>query len=283
VFFAGTGRESHITPGDPSDPWSNFTVVLPPAAGFTDACIIAEDERDDLSSFGVLCHEFGHLLGLPELYAPNKPHEGIGIWGLMGQGTWVGLGDAPPQLCAWSKLKLGWVDPILVDSTRRVTLPSVEQSAQVVKIWAKGPETPNEYFLIENRQKIGSDRRLPGAGLLIWHVDESQTSFRRSQDDVNHKRLDLLTADSWPSHLDIGHANGGNRGDAGDPWSNRPDGPGPDTRPSTAPYDGSRGRFAIRNISPSGEVMSFDVVFDPPPSSPTRPSASPSASTAPHG
>jgi immune inhibitor A len=142
-----------------------------------------------------------------------------------------------------------------------VTLPSVQKGGRVVKIWAKGPEHPNEYFLIENRTRAGHDRNIPGAGLLIWHVDEALTSFRRSQDDAAHKRLDLLTADSWPSHLDLGHTRGGNRGDAGDPWSARPHGPGPHTRPSTAAYDGTPGRFSIENISPAGEVMTFDVVF----------------------
>src|SRR5581483_8181931 len=125
----------------------------------------------------------------------------------------------------------------VVGEDRKIALGAVERSAQVVKILAKGPEAPGEYFLIENRRRIGADRSLPGEGLLVWHVDESLTSFRRSQDEVDHKRLDLLTADSWPSHLDRGVSHGGNRGDAGDPWSARREGPGPDTAPSTRAYE----------------------------------------------
>ncbi|MEW6272066.1 MAG: M6 family metalloprotease domain-containing protein [Thermodesulfobacteriota bacterium] len=267
VLFAGPGAESDIEKKARGLPWSN-AVEGPGFARAGDVLIsrgmvVAEDPFPPLSPFGVMAHEFGHVLGLPELYAPNKRHEGIGIWGLMGQGTWVGLGDVPPHLCAWSKLTLGWVDPIVVDRTQRVTLPSVARSAQVVKIYAKGPEEPWEYFLIENREQRGADRRIPGPGLLIWHVDERLTSYRGSQDDVKHKRVDLLTADSWPSHLDVGHAHGGNRGDAGDAWADRKHGPGPDTQPSTGAYDGTRGRFRIENISPVGEVMTFDVVFEP--------------------
>ncbi|HEY8515143.1 MAG TPA: M6 family metalloprotease domain-containing protein [Candidatus Binatia bacterium] len=266
VLFAGPGAESDIKKQAKGLPWSN-AVEGPGFARAGDKLIsrgmvVAEDPFPPLSPFGVMAHEFGHVLGLPELYAPNKRHEGIGIWGLMGQGTWVGLGDSPPHLSAWSKLTLGWVDPIIVDRTQRVELPSVSRSAQVVKIYAKGPHEPWEYFLIENREQRGADRRIPAPGLLIWHVDERLTSYRRSQDDVNHKRVDLLTADSWPSHLDIGHAHGGNRGDKGDPWANRKHGPGPDTQPSTNAYDGTRGRFRIENISPPGEVMTFDVIFE---------------------
>jgi immune inhibitor A len=266
VLFAGPGAESDMTATSTTDPWSNTVVGTRfDAAGTTvdRATVVAEDPPAPLSPFGVLAHEFGHLLDLPELYAPGQEHEGIGVWGLMGQGTWVSLGDVPPHPCAWSKARLGWVDVIEVERSRKVELPAVERGAQVVKILAKGPEAPHEYFLIENRRRIGSDRALPGEGLLVWHVDESRDSFRRSQDDVKRKRLDLLTADSWPSHLDLGVKRGGNRGDKGDPWSARRLGPGPDTMPSTAAYDGTPGRFSLRGISPAGDVMRFEVVFEP--------------------
>jgi M6 family metalloprotease-like protein len=266
VFFAGPGAESE-PPNAPSDsPWSASTRERRfDAAGVAldGGVVVAEDPAPPFSSFGVLAHEFGHLLGLPELYAPGRPHEGIGVWGLMGQGTWLGHGDEPPHPCAWSKLHLGWVDAIEIDGDRHVELPAIERSALTVKILAKGPEAPHEYFLIENRRRWGADRSLPGEGLLVWHVDESLGSFRRSQDDPAHKRVDLLTADRWPSHLDVGTSRGGNRGDAGDPWAARSQGPGPGTVPSTAAYDGSPGRFSLRNISAVGDVMSFDVVFEP--------------------
>ncbi|MEY4950972.1 MAG: hypothetical protein RL698_3183 [Pseudomonadota bacterium] len=265
VFFAGPGAESDLHANARAMPWSEaITGGVPFDAAGTKldrVMVVGEDPLNDLSPFGVLAHEFGHLLGLPELYAPGRAHEGIGIWGVMGQGTWVGRGDAPPQPCAWSKLRLGWVDPIEVDRDATVTLPQVERRPVVAKILARGPAHPDEYFLIENRGRIGSDRRLPGEGLLVWHVDDSLDSFRRSQDDAAHKRVDLLTADSWPSHLDMGVTRGGNRGDAGDPWSDRLTGPGPATRPSTASYAGTPGRFALRNISRAGETMTFDVVF----------------------
>jgi immune inhibitor A len=283
VTFAGPGAESDIAKTTPGLPWSNAVegdgIAQAGDVRVDHGMVVAEDPFPPLSPFGVMAHEMGHVLGLPELYAPNKAHEGIGIWGLMGQGTWLGRGDVPPHLCAWSKLKLGWVDATVIDHTQNVSLPSVARSAEVVKIYAKGPQEPWEYFLIENREQRGADRRIPAPGLLIWHVDERLTSYRRSQDDPTHKRVDLLTADSWPSHLDIGHAAGGNRGDAGDPWVDRKNGPGPDTRPSTGSYDGTRGRFAIRNISPAGEVMTFDVVFEDAGAA-ARPAASPGAVSA---
>jgi immune inhibitor A len=227
VFFAGAGRESHAAGGDPRDPWSNFTPIVPPVAAdgtraFADACVIAEKQVRPFSSFGVLCHEFGHLLGLPELYAPGgAPQEGIGVWGLMGQGTWLRHGQGPPQLCAWSKLRLGWVDVDDVTATTRgIALPAVERVPRVVRI----PATPagrDEYYLLENRARIGADRSLPGEGLLVWHVDERVRGFRTGEMQVDRKLLGLVEADGRRD-LDRGHAAGGNRGDAGDPWVGPP-------------------------------------------------------------
>jgi immune inhibitor A len=318
VFFAGAGRESHTASGDPTDPWSNYTALVPAVAvpdgpRFDEAIVIAEREVRPFSSFGVLCHEFGHLLGLPELYAPGGlPQEGIGVWGLMGQGTWLRRGERPPHPCAWSKTKLGWVDVDTIESSRRgVELPAVERVPRVVKI----PIGRHEYYLLENRARVGADRALPGAGLLVWHVDERVGGFRTGQVNAAHKFLHLVDADGRRD-LDRGHAAGGNRGDATDPWVGpprwrrtvaaallftgallvaaavfrmvrpRPFVPvialvlvaaaaigagrrlgrtpvcGPAT-PGMAPYDGGLGRVSIRNISPAGSVMRFDVLIAP--------------------
>jgi immune inhibitor A len=321
VFFAGPGRESHVAGGDLRDPWSNYTAVepaveLPGGARFDEACVIAEEEVAPFSNFGVLCHEFGHLLGLPELYAPGAAmHEGIGIWGLMGQGTWLGLGEHPPHLEAWSKAKLGWVDvETIIASRRGVELPAVEESARVLRIPA-AREHPEEYYLLENRARIGADAKLPGEGLLVWHVDERVLGFRSAESDPRRKLLHLVEADGRDD-LDRGHAAAGNRGDATDPFR----GPSPWRRrvapflavvaaifvassvlrgarshaglavlvrllvaatfvagasflhrapycgpgtPGMAPYDGGPVRVVIRNLSPAGRVMRFDVLVAP--------------------
>jgi immune inhibitor A len=323
VFFAGAGRESHTSGGDPTDPWSNYVALVPPAEApgsraFDEAIVIAEREVRPFSSFGVLCHEFGHFLGLPELYAPGGlAQEGIGVWGLMGQGTWLRRGERPPHPCAWSKLRLGWVDVQTIErSAPGLELPAVETAPRVIRIPAV-PGGVHEYYLLENRARIGADRRLPGAGLLVWHVDESVEGFRSAQTNVARKLLHLVEADGR-GDLDRGHAAGGNRGDATDPWQGPPrwrraagasllflgallvagaafrvvrpralrpvlgllgaaglslaggsilrHGPvcGLGT-PGMAPHDGSPVRLVIRNISPAGPLMRFDVLVAPVP------------------
>jgi hypothetical protein len=135
----------------------------------------------------------------------------------MGQGTWVGRGAHPPHPEAWSKAQLGWVDVETIDETRRgVRLPPVEQEPRVVRI-PIAADRPHEYYLLEYRRRLGADARLPGEGLLVWHVDERRRSFRNSQANPGHKLLHLVEADGRDD-LNRGHANGGNRGDGTDPW-----------------------------------------------------------------
>ncbi|NYI06250.1 immune inhibitor A domain-containing protein [Allostreptomyces psammosilenae] len=65
---------------------------------------------------GVFAHEFGHDLGLPDLY--DTSHEGensTGFWSLMSAGSYLGdgtddIGTAPGDLGAWEKFQLGWLD-----------------------------------------------------------------------------------------------------------------------------------------------------------------------------
>jgi M6 family metalloprotease-like protein len=62
---------------------------------------------------GVFCHEFGHTFGLPDLYDTNAGSQGLGHWALMASGPW-NQPASPSHMCAWSKMELGWINPIEV-------------------------------------------------------------------------------------------------------------------------------------------------------------------------
>jgi hypothetical protein len=122
---------------------------------------------------------------------------------------------------AWSKLRLGWVDAMVVDrTTTGVRVPAVTDEPLVVKIPAV-PGKPQEYYLLENRRRAGSDSALPGEGILVWHVDETVTGMRSAQSRPAHKLLHLVEADGR-GDLDRGTRAGGNRGDETDPWAGPP-------------------------------------------------------------
>jgi len=123
-----------------------------------------------MTSISVFCHEFGHMLGLPDLYArPENPGSvGAGNWCLMSNE----LGKGRPQhMSAWCKEQLGWLKPAVIDPTEKqsLILAPIEGSAiECFKVLVR--RDGSEYFLLENRQQRDFDTGLPAAGLLIWRV-----------------------------------------------------------------------------------------------------------------
>ncbi len=236
----------------------------------------------NIGRIGVIAHETGHFLGLPDLYDTNGGGEGIGSYGLMAN-SWDfdGTQYCPPHLSPWSKTQLGWYIPQVINVAGKYTLAQTEQMSdnipQVYKITQGFPN--DEYLLIENRQNFGFDCTLPQGGLAIWHIDdragyntEGYPGQFRWPKNGNHYRVALLQADG---KYDL--EKGNNRGDAGDVYHS--DGvdiinEGPDGHPNTDAYQQGRVRQtgnSINTISASGSTMTFclnDCSPAPPPPPP---------------
>ncbi len=224
-----------------------------------------EKYRQSISSIGIFAHEYGHALGLPDLYDIDDSSEGVGNWCLMGGGNWNRTntsGDSPAHMSAWCKSFLGWVSPTLVrGSYARRKFDATAYAGDVVQLlpnpngpsdWDRWGDGVGEYFLVENRYKAGFDAGLPGSGLAIWHIDERQGNNA----DEYHKLVDLEEADGRDD-LDWKR----NRGDAGDlyPGSSNNRRFGDLTIPDNWWHDYRNTGCSIRNISDAGPVMTADV------------------------
>ncbi|GAA3015072.1 hypothetical protein GCM10020229_27820 [Kitasatospora albolonga] len=205
VVHAGSGGEAT---GAPGDIWSHKW-TLPDVQNVDGTKVFAYLTIPEDAKIGVCAHELGHLLfGFPDLYDTDGTSEGVGNWCLMGGGSWGGGGDVPTHPSAWCKVNQGWASATVVTSGGPVTFEDVKSSHTVHRLWKDGAGG-NEYFLVENRQQSGYDVSLPGAGLLIWHVDESKPG----NTDENHYKVGLVQADD---RRDLELAR--NRGDGGDPY-----------------------------------------------------------------
>jgi M6 family metalloprotease-like protein len=165
VVFAGDGVST-----------SRGGLYWPHRARFTHAgksisyFIVPEARRGKMTDISVICHEFGHMLGLPDLYArPENPgSEGVGVWDAMSNQLPNGR---PQHFGAWSKEQMGWLTPVTIDPRVKQKLilgPVSTAATECFKI----PVRPDgsEYFLLENRVRSGFDKDLPAEGLLIWRV-----------------------------------------------------------------------------------------------------------------
>ena len=166
----------------------------------------------DMAPVGVLCHEYGHTLDLPDLYDYDYSSSGIGDYGLMGYGLYNSaygkMGDCPAHLSPWSKKELAWLEPIEIQLPGNYALSSVYDSFDCFMIRGKLPVS--EYFLVEYREREGFDAGLPGreGGILVWHIDVRAPN----NDNENRKMVDLEQAQPYQS-IDYSYDNHGDHED----------------------------------------------------------------------
>ena len=282
IVHAGVGEESDVAGGGagntPDDIWSmafddlniklaggktlNFAMVVPESE--------AQDNNDANSPVGVMCHEFGHLLGLPDLYDADNSSLGAGAWDLMGYGTWRNGGNDPCMPSSWSLIQLGYLAPSeVLSNSPSLALAALSDTPAALKIYAAGKEkNKNEYFLVENRQKKGVDSYIEGGGILIWHIDDNAGSIENNNinSDETHKRVDLESAEGLDAkgrdRLDFNAAGTRTMSDkdpfyAGyktifDAWSN----------PPALSYNLIDAPAAVEVLSPRQDVMNVKVTVD---------------------
>ncbi|KEO83441.1 M6 family metalloprotease domain-containing protein [Tumebacillus flagellatus] len=201
---------------------------------------------------GVYAHEFGHILGLPDLYDYGYDSEGVGAWSVMAGGSWARYpnylqynGNTPVQLDAWNRYFAGLADAVEINNQNSLTIPSASNTNKVYKYTVNGTHG-TEYFLLENRQLQGYDlglSRYGGVktgqlnknmhGLVVYHVDDNvlQRNFWRPDEgqDANPNRMAYNPVDAYTGtnewHYGVGIIqadgkfdleNNVNAGDAGD-------------------------------------------------------------------
>lgn len=140
--------------------------------------IVPELEAGGAIPIGVYCHEFAIQLGLPDLYNTQTGLPILGPWDVMDKGTWDGdpPGSSPARMIAWCMIKLGWINGSMLavasDSTvSNYTVDPIEVASNNVHA-VKIPISSQRYYLIEDRQHIGTDEALPSTGVLITYAND---------------------------------------------------------------------------------------------------------------
>ncbi len=264
IVIIHTGPGAEFT-GSTNDIWSHKWGVWPPKSvdGVSVSTYSVQPEYWNTPgdiTIGVYAHEIGHVFGLPDLYDTDGSSRGAGRWSLMASGSWGGsLGSSPSHMDAWCKTQLGFVTPTVIGANATgIVVPQVEDSAIVFRVWSDGAGG-NEYYLIENRQKVGFDTYLPAAGLLIWHIDDTKSSNTKEwypgYTSSGNYWVALEQADGlWQLEQ---NSNTGNSGDPFPGSTNNTTFSAASTPPSDA-YSGTQTFVTVTNISASAEFMTCD-------------------------
>ena len=129
-----------------------------------------------MCGIGTACHEFGHAMGLPDMYDTDYETNGQAAgpfdFDTMAGGSYNNDGKTPPYFNMEERIMLGWLDDSAIlefPSAGTYTLTSVDDN-----IAYKTPtDKDGEYFLYECRGSNGWDASLPSHGLIVYHVDKS--------------------------------------------------------------------------------------------------------------
>lgn len=194
VYYAGHNEAEH---GGENTIWPHKSQISsrPKLSGkslYTYSCTseLSGSSGNMMCGIGTFCHEFGHVLGLPDLYNTTN-NEGdndiytVGSWDVMCQGPYNNEGHTPPLYSAFERFMLGWLTPVQLTTDSTYILKDLETTNTAYLIAKEKhnlePFTPSpyEYFMIENRQRVGwdsvagrrtTDCAIPGEGMLLSHI-----------------------------------------------------------------------------------------------------------------
>lgn len=214
---------------------------------------------NNVAGIGTFCHEFSHVLGLPDLYdtdyggsgGTNRQHPMT--WSIMASGFKNNNGRNPAGYSLYERYALGFATPTLIEGEGTITVTALEKCNTGYRM---NTANEDEFFLIENRQRIKWDKNLPGPGMLIFRVDSSNVEVWENNlvnANPNHMYYELLRAkfngmsdsynDPFPGVAGVTSITNA-------------------TQPNLRTWDGKLSRYAIINIAEADSIITFDVVRD---------------------
>ena len=272
VYFIFAGIGANITGNDERLVWPHAGSIYNPYGGYDQWAVVKDDillwsyacstelygssSRNMLDGIGTICHEFGHVLGLPDLYDTNYEEGGQSVhpgeWSVMAGGSYMNNGRTPVGYNLYERYAVGFAMPERIAGEGSYELESVAAGNTGYRLDTR---VNREFFLLENPQKSDKwDRYLPGHGLLVYRVDSTNNYvWQNNQVNANsrHSYFELLRAagysgqaagsDPFPGSRHVTELNNAT------------------TPASLKTWSGTESPFGLANISENGGIVSFDV------------------------
>ena len=261
VYYAGY-NEAEGAPANTIWPhrWTlaNYNTKFDGVVVFDYACSseLRSSRGSNMCGIGTFCHEFGHVLGLPDYYPTDGgTHFTLSYWNIMDAGAYLNDGKTPPTYSAFDRFFLNWLAPTELKSSENFTLQPLTSSNNAYLISKDGNHNlkgnapnPTEFFMLENRQNSGWDTYLPGHGLLVTHINYNQSDWENNTPNNVAGKLDyeIIEADGIGSESTL----------SGDPF------PGKEnvTTCSLVLRDGTKLIKSLNNITENNNNVNFYFV-----------------------
>lgn len=158
-----------------------------------------------MTGIGTFCHEFSHVLGLPDLYATSYTNSHTpGEYSLMDHGSYNNNSRTPPVYSSYERYALEWAAPFEISKDEDIRMRGISDGGNFYKMTID-KSRPTEYFLFENRQPVGNDVTLPAHGMLVWHIDYKADKWATNtvNNTPSDQCVDIVEADGSPSDADM--------------------------------------------------------------------------------
>ncbi|MBA7526105.1 hypothetical protein ES705_18265 [subsurface metagenome] len=256
IIYAGYGEEA----GAPEDAiWAHAWSISPLTLDgkvirkYSCSAELRGNMGSNLTHIGVICHEFGHVLGAPDYYDTDYSGSGgqfcgTGNWDMMASGSWNNDGATPAHHNAFTKVFVyNWANATILNSGSTITLQNSAQNSE--SFYRFNTSAPDEYFIMENRNQVGFDADIPGEGLIIYHV-HSDVLASGNRINAGHPQKMYPVCASSPTDPNSSPASYGNINSAGCPFSGSSNSVlfTDATLPSSKSWDGETTNQPVTNI-----------------------------------
>lgn len=198
IIFAGRGE--NYNGSDPNTIWPHqYDMNLIGVEGLTRinyllTCELFWDSDDIIDGIGIFCHEFSHVLGLPDFYNTSSgSSECLGAWSIMDYGIYDNMGFSPAGYTAFERYSLGWMDIPEADATGKYTLEDIGSKADAFRL---STDDDDKFIILENHQNKGWFRYQKDSGLLVTSVSYNKTRWLNNKVNVSTKSYAVLPADN---------------------------------------------------------------------------------------
>ena len=150
----------------------------------------------NVDGIGTVCHEFSHCLGLMDHYDTSGSNFGTGPWDLMASGSYNNNSCTPAAYTAFERWCMGWLEPIeLTSQTDIKDMKPLVESPEAYILYNDAHK--DEFYILENRQKVGFDAGLYGHGLMVFHIDYNEQDWMMNTVNVSaaRQRVTIIPAD----------------------------------------------------------------------------------------
>lgn len=223
ILFAGPGQHSAYEEGCEDYLWAHFSPrnfkvgeitissyfigneVLQSYKASPDNPEIPVVTGEEMDGIGLICHEFGHALGLPDFYYTGSNATikdtltTMGYWSVMDYGNYYNNGYTPVGYNAYERSMLGWLKVKELTEAGYYTLRDFSAAPEEDRAFCiRNPENEKEYYLLENRQAGTWYPEVMGHGMLVTHVDYDRAAWNgnRVNNIVDHQRVSFIPADN---------------------------------------------------------------------------------------